>query len=285
MPDLHGATSQALDAQRTALAEAIVARQYALRPDLEARYGPAGRAKCVQDTKYHLSYLSAAISTTSPALFADYLSWAKTVMTAYDIRDEDLAANLSCMREVLTQALPAEYGAIAGRYLEEASGPAGRGGRPVLLPGRGRAADAPGRGVSPGALELRAPAATRLILDAVDAGVPIREIYLHVFQRCQREVGCLWQANRISVAQEHYCSAATQFIMAQLYSRAFPVQGNGRRLVAASVGGELHEIGLRIVADFFEMEGYDTLYLGANTPTPASSRPSPTAGPTCCCSP
>jgi methanogenic corrinoid protein MtbC1 len=37
-------------------------------------------------------------------------------------------------------------------------------------------------------------------------------------------------------------------------------------LVAACVGGELHEIGLRMVADFLEMNGWDTHYIGANTP-------------------
>jgi methanogenic corrinoid protein MtbC1 len=36
--------------------------------------------------------------------------------------------------------------------------------------------------------------------------------------------------------------------------------------VAASIGGELHEIGVRMVADFFEMDGWDVVYLGANTP-------------------
>ena len=41
----------------------------------------------------------------------------------------------------------------------------------------------------------------------------------------------------------------------------------GHSLVATSVGGELHEIGMRMVADFLEMEGWDTYYLGANTPT------------------
>ena len=40
-------------------------------------------------------------------------------------------------------------------------------------------------------------------------------------------------------------------------------------MVATSVAGELHELGVRMVADFFEMEGWDTYYLGANTP-PAS---------------
>jgi MerR family transcriptional regulator, light-induced transcriptional regulator len=32
------------------------------------------------------------------------------------------------------------------------------------------------------------------------------------------------------------------------------------------VGGELHELGARMVADFFEMDGWDTYFLGANTP-------------------
>ena len=32
------------------------------------------------------------------------------------------------------------------------------------------------------------------------------------------------------------------------------------------VAGELHEMGARMVTDFFEMEGWDTYYLGANMP-------------------
>jgi methanogenic corrinoid protein MtbC1 len=99
--------------------------------------------------------------------------------------------------------------------------------------------------------------------------VPVKEIYLHVFQASQREIGRLWQTNRLSVAQEHYCTAATQLIMAHLYPRIFRTEKNGRRLVATSIAGELHEIGGRFVADFFEMEGWDTYYLGANSPTPA----------------
>jgi methanogenic corrinoid protein MtbC1 len=38
-------------------------------------------------------------------------------------------------------------------------------------------------------------------------------------------------------------------------------------MVAASIGGELHEIGIRMVSDFFEMDGWNTYYLGANSPT------------------
>ncbi len=102
-------------------------------------------------------------------------------------------------------------------------------------------------------------AATRLILDAVGSGVPVEDIYLHVFQRCQREVGRLWQARQIAVVQEHFVTAVTQSLMARLSPITVPDRGNGRRAVAASVGGERHEVGLRVVADFFEMAGYETL--------------------------
>ena len=95
----------------------------------------------------------------------------------------------------------------------------------------------------------------------------MKDIYLQVFQRSQYEIGRLWQMNKLTVAQEHYCSAATQLIMSLLYPRIFDTKKIGRTLVAACVQGDLHEIGIRVVSDFFEIEGWDTFYLGANTPT------------------
>ncbi len=109
--------------------------------------------------------------------------------------------------------------------------------------------------------------ASRLILDAVEEGVSVKDIYMHVFQPSQYEVGRLWQVNEISVAQEHFCTAATQLIMSQLYPHIFSTARVGRSIVATTIGGDLHEIGIRMVSDFFEMEGWDTFYLGANSPS------------------
>ncbi len=108
--------------------------------------------------------------------------------------------------------------------------------------------------------------ASVLILDAVGAGMHVRDVYLKVFQPTQREVGRLWQTNQISVAQEHFCTAATQLIMSQLYPHIFSTERNGHRMVASGSVGELHELGIRMVADFFELAGWDSCYLGANTP-------------------
>jgi methanogenic corrinoid protein MtbC1 len=55
--------------------------------------------------------------------------------------------------------------------------------------------------------------------------------------------------------------------MSQLYPQIFSTKKGAGTLVATCVAGELHEIGMRMVADFFEMDGWDTYYLGANTPT------------------
>ena len=107
--------------------------------------------------------------------------------------------------------------------------------------------------------------ASQLVTEAVKDGAPIKTVYIEVFQNSQYEIGRLWQLNEISVAQEHFCTAATQLIISQLYPYLFSHNKTGHRLVVACTGGDLHELGVRMVADFFEMEGWDTFYLGANT--------------------
>ena len=110
---------------------------------------------------------------------------------------------------------------------------------------------------------------SQLILDSFRNGVSIRDIYLHVLQPVQYEIGRLWHTGAISVAHEHFASSVTQLVMAQLYpficvTAQEKVKGI---IVAVCVSGELHEIGIRMVADFFEMEGWSTHFLGANMST------------------
>jgi len=110
--------------------------------------------------------------------------------------------------------------------------------------------------------------ASTLILGGVKNKVSIKEIYCHVFEPCQYEIGRLWQSNVVSVAQEHYCTASTQLIMSQLYPYIFRSDRTFRGIiVAACVSGELHEMGARMLCDLLEMEGWNTIYLGANVPT------------------
>ncbi len=109
--------------------------------------------------------------------------------------------------------------------------------------------------------------ASAIVEDLCRREVDIRQLYLGIFQPVQYDVGSLWREGLVSVAQEHYCTNATQVIMAGLYPRWLRGNPGPRRLLATCVQGELHELGLRMVSDFFEMEGWDSAFLGANTPT------------------
>jgi methanogenic corrinoid protein MtbC1 len=108
--------------------------------------------------------------------------------------------------------------------------------------------------------------ASQLITNAIKEGSTIKDIYLDVFQRTPREIGYLWETDQITVTKEHYYTAATQTIMAQLYSHIFKAEEKNKSALIACIGGELHELGARMVADFFEMDGWDTYYVSANTP-------------------
>ncbi len=111
--------------------------------------------------------------------------------------------------------------------------------------------------------------ANKIITEKALAEMEIDEIYLNIFQPVQKEVGRLWHLNKVSVAQEHYISSVTQLIMSQLYSHFLTVGGKKGSVVTTAVGDELHEIGIRMVADLLEVDGYDTIHLGANTPKSA----------------
>ncbi|HET6762694.1 MAG TPA: cobalamin-dependent protein [Longimicrobiaceae bacterium] len=110
--------------------------------------------------------------------------------------------------------------------------------------------------------------AMKVVDAAREAGMDLRALYLEVFQPALREVGRLWQENRITVADEHLATAITQAAMTRLYTELFTAPAvPPRLLIAACTDAERHEVGLRMVCDLLEMEGWDTLFLGANVPT------------------
>ncbi|HEV7278826.1 MAG TPA: ATP-binding protein [Pirellulaceae bacterium] len=253
--------------KRGQLAEATVAAQYARNPHLAARYGDSGRSKCVRDTEYLVSYLAASVAYESPPLFDEYIRWARSVMAAFGLHSEDFHDNLTCLRGVITTELPADVYAAVLPYIDRALTTILQ---PLTADASYLAEDAPLADVAMDYLSALLKSdrhrAIRSALNAVDQGASLESVYLNVFQRTQREVGRLWQLRQITVAQEHFCTAATQLAIAQLYPRILERSSNGRKLVAAAPAGEFHEVGLRIVTDLFEAQGWDTMYLGANVP-------------------
>jgi methanogenic corrinoid protein MtbC1 len=267
MPELSGLASSELSEHVDVLAESIVARQYSRQKELWKPYGEVGRARAVRYARNHIEFLANAVGLEEPGLFVDYSAWCKVVFHHRELPDSALATTLECTREIVAEILPAALtGAVlpvvaaAIDYLPLA---------PVDIdsfissdkPYGSLAANYLAR-----LLEGNRSAAGYLIGNAMGAGAKVEDMHLHVFQPCQWELGRLWQMNRITVADEHYCTAATQLIMSQLYGYIFGGSRNELKMVSTCVGDEMHEIGARMVSDLFELNGWDTHYLGANVP-------------------
>lgn len=247
------------------IAQACSDRYYATHHRGETP-GPEYLAKSVRDVASHLDYLCEALWADDQELFTGYVCWAAELFAALGFSPSMLPDLLDVMQLDLNRNLPAAQVEVVNGYFVAAHGAlAQRVATPSYLD-ESNPHHALASSYLEALLEGRRLDATRIILDAVSAGAKVDDIYLNVFQQTQAEVGRLWQMNRITVAQEHYITAATQIVMAQLYPYIFSAKRKGARMVAASVGDELHELGIRMVADFFEMAGWDTYYFGASTP-------------------
>ncbi|MDQ2105494.1 cobalamin B12-binding domain-containing protein [Azospirillum isscasi] len=253
--------------RRGELARAVVAIQFERWPALYARYGEAGRERCVEDVGFHLLYLAEAVATDSPALFREYAAWVKVLFAGIGIPDGELGESLEILRDVVAARVDPATAERVRACVGEAL---------AALPGLPREVppfvrpDAPhgrlARSYMDALLAGDRRRAAALVTEQAAAGVRVSDLYLHVFQPALREIGRLWQTRAITVAHEHFATAATQAIMGQLYPAIFAAKRRGLSMVAACISGEQHEIGIRMVADFFEMAGWDSHYLGANTP-------------------
>ena len=249
------------------LAKEIVMKQFKSQGEFNNYYGESEFKKYIEDTEYSLSYLFEAIDASSPDLFADYITWEKIFLVNLGIPEKRLKERLEVMEDVIIKNLPTEKSSIAVKYIEEGIDNLATPSRYISFVNEDKPLVKLLEQYLKLLLEGDRHSAGKMIIEAVDNGISVKDIYLHVFQSSLYEIGRLWQENKITVAQEHYCTAATQLIMSQLYPYISMSEKTGKVLVATSVSKELHEIGVRMVADFFEMGGWKTFYLGANTPT------------------
>lgn len=107
---------------------------------------------------------------------------------------------------------------------------------------------------------------SEIVNQLVRQGLPIRRLHVDLFQASMYEVGELWATNQISVATEHLATAITESVLNQLTLDIKSRDRVGKVVVVAGIQPELHQVGGKIVADTFEMFGWDSFYIGSNTP-------------------
>ena len=97
-------------------------------------------------------------------------------------------------------------------------------------------------------------------------GILLLQLYKQVFTVALCEVGRLWETNRISVATEHITTAITEGILNGYFEQIISKKRLNRKVEVACVENKQHQVGGKMVADTFEMNGWDSFFLGPGIP-------------------
>lgn len=105
-----------------------------------------------------------------------------------------------------------------------------------------------------------------IIQNLLDRSIEITDLHENLIKRSMYKVGELWELNEITVANEHLATAISDTLLNLTYPYIFKTKRNGKKAVIACCTNELHQLGAKMVADTIEFNGWDSHFLGANTP-------------------
>jgi methanogenic corrinoid protein MtbC1 len=261
--ELEPASLQRFLALRAQAVEAVAARCAATFDAAYARSGERGRSACKEDLGFQLDFVLPVLEFGNLQPYVEYQRWLTEVLSARAIPAENIEQSLAWLGEFFREQLPGGAGATIAHVMAEAW-------RLSLLPAEEQVARA-------GAWPEREPFAAALLegdrrralamVSALrDSGCSLSEIDVHLIQGALYDIGERWLHNEVSVAQEHLATATVRTVMAEAFSGGDFAPANGRKALFACVEGNEHSVGLQMVADTYELDGWDVQCLGANIP-------------------
>lgn len=98
----------------------------------------------------------------------------------------------------------------------------------------------------------------------------IPELYRDVLTPLLAQMGAGWQHGHVAVWEEHMATAMVRTAVEILYpgvlKAKMAVPPAGRSVLLATPPEEAHDLGLRMISDRFDMAGWTTYFLGADSP-------------------
>lgn len=259
--------AKVLDSGLNALAAGTAVRQREALRAIGTRLPSDAFEDLIGDTESHLLHLAEALATDRPALFVERVHWNRTSLVARDLPEDTLAIQLNCLRQELEWELPRPANSRALEMVDMAIQTFESAPRPIQssLEASGTHAKRI-RQILLAMLEARRGDALDLVVGAAEEGLSVSEIEIEILAAIQKEVGRMWQRGEIGVHEEHLGSQIIEESLTLLRGKMNPSPSRGKTVLVCSVQGETHDIGTRIVADHFEMDGWNALRLGKNLP-------------------
>jgi methanogenic corrinoid protein MtbC1 len=106
----------------------------------------------------------------------------------------------------------------------------------------------------------------QIVVNLIDQKISLKEIYVQLFQRSMYRIGTMWEKERCGIADEHIATKITESLIELVNYSFASKERNGKLAVITGIDKEFHELGAKMVAGYFEASGWDTCFLGSNSP-------------------
>ncbi len=213
--------------------------------------------------------LASAVEDEAPELFSAAVAWSRDAFVGRRVSPDGLALSLKCLEGVLEESLPRHAWAILPEYFLRA--------REALEDGGTHASPEVERvgalfDLSQRYLDTLVAGDEQRAVDLIREALDTDQLSVHalidaVLVPAQRELGRRWHVGELSVSDEHLATQATRKVLALALAKAPRVRQRQRTVIVAALAGDTHDIALAFVAAHFELDGWRTLFLGADTPT------------------
>lgn len=260
-------TGNLLRVSARAYAQATVAMLEAARPNLLQSALPPTFAQPRDDIEVRIQQIGASVFVDRPALLRDALQWYKVAFHHRGVPSGYLADTLRAIEKTLEREMPRDSFALVRRHIHEAtqSLPAAPSELPSLLRREAPYGEQAMHFLLAN-LEGRGEDALDRIRSLLAGGASVEDVQDHVLVPSQREAGRMWLMAEIPVADEHYGSSVVERALWLLQERVPRPPADAPRVMTMGVGGNLHDLGLRVVAQRLQVAGFQVHHLGANMP-------------------
>ena len=244
------------------IAVKVMDRQFEKVPSLHNNLSEKQKDKFLEDVSSNLSHLAISLKVNKGEIYLKYMEWLGVLMSNMKFSLEGMLLHFQCTYEVLNEILQDRNSVqmhdllkqgqktFTKSYLRESND--------NLKPLKGEIAV-----FITHILNDELDKARFFIEKSMEKGNDIQYIYMNLIQPSLYEIGELWYQRKLSVSKEHYLTAFLNDIMTSLYPRYVEKHTKGTML-ALCPGKEFHQIGMRMVTDFFQLDGWKTHYIGGN---------------------
>ncbi|HCX64086.1 MAG TPA: hypothetical protein DHN33_02595 [Eubacteriaceae bacterium] len=110
--------------------------------------------------------------------------------------------------------------------------------------------------------------AVRFAQRVVRDQVSIQRFYEEILTPAMNTIECHNEEEDLCIFREHIRSGILRSVIESLYPVILEQRSHatGKKAVVLCPDGEFHEMGARVVADYFTLLGYDSIFIGNSTP-------------------